>query len=141
MSMKPYWKDWLGNQYDRIVEFIKYGLWGGITTAINLLIFFGLKFCGMYYLLANAVGYVIAVIINFILNRKYVFQRSRKFKSSIRWQFIQYILMRLLSLGIDTVLFYGLVSILHLNVYFSRIGLSVFLILATYFISKLFIFK
>lgn len=121
----------------KLLEFIRYGFWGGITTAINLIIFFVLNYLGINYILANAIGFIIAVIVNYILNKKYVFKNDT---DNERIQIVKYMLMRLLSLGIDSILFYLFVSVMSFNVYITRIFLSIVLILAMYLISRVYIF-
>lgn len=59
---------------EKIVELFKYGIYGVITTIINLALFFGLEKIGVYYLAANTLSYIIAVVINYFLNKKYVFK-------------------------------------------------------------------
>jgi putative flippase GtrA len=51
------------------------------------------------------------------------------------------VLLRIVSLAVDNSLFFVLVSLLKFNVYVSRVGLSITIILATYIINKLFIFR
>nr|WP_122012243.1 GtrA family protein [Maliibacterium massiliense] len=126
----------------KLIELIKYGFWGAITTVINLTLFVLFKNWGMHYLLANTIAYFIAVVINYLCNRYLVFQRERtEDKRQVMGQFGKFVLMRLISWGVDTALFYVLVDLLHCNVYISRVGLSIGIILITYVINKLFIFK
>lgn len=120
-----------------IVELVKYGFWGAVTTALNLLTFFLLEGIGMYYITANVVSYIFAVIINYILNKKFVFNSTSQRDSK---QFIKFIIVRLVSLLIDSSLFYLLVSVLNFNVNISRIFLSVAIIIATFGVNKFFVF-
>lgn len=116
-------------------EIIRYGLCGGITTLINLVLFYFLAEWGIYYLLANAIAYYIAVIINFYLNYYFVFAEKTKEKTLVRklWEFC---LLRTASLGIDTILFFALVSICGMNRYIGRILLSIAIILFNFAWSK-----
>lgn len=126
----------------KFAELIKYGLFGVITTAINLLLFALFKELGMHYLWANTVSYIIAVIINFVFNQRYVFEQTAKRGSKNYWiQFVKFVVLRIVSLGVDNGLFYVLVTIFGWPVYPSRIGLSIVIILVTYIINKIFIFR
>lgn len=122
----------------RYVEIIKYAFWGGVSTVINLVLLFALlKFTKIYYLLANIISYVVAVIVNYVTNKRYVFNSSKNAKE----EFVKFIFVRLVSLMLDTVCYYILVDILGGNKYLSKILLSMVIIIATYIINKLFVFK
>lgn len=126
---------------EKLVELIKYGFWGCVTTGINLLLFVLFDQLGMYYLMANTVAYFIAVIINYIFNRKYVFNTGNKNKRETYQELIKFIMVRVIALLLDNILFYGVVDILRINKYVGRIGLTIIIISATYFINKIFVFK
>lgn len=126
----------------RFWELIKYGFFGAITTGINLILFFILEYVGVHYIIANTIAYFIAVVINYVFNRNYVFEKETgASKSETTRQFIKFVIVRLASLLVDNSLFYILVDVLGINVYISRIGLSVGIIMATYVINKLFVFN
>ncbi len=120
-------------------ELIRYGICGGITTGINFGIFCLLIECNVYYIFANVTAYYISVIINFFFNRKLVFSEKKEKKGTK--MFLEFLYLRTLSLFVDTCLFYLLVSILQLNVYISRIGLSGAIIIINYVVSKKRIFR
>lgn len=122
-----------------IKELIKYGFWGAVTTGINLLAFFILESMGIYYITANIVSYIFAVILNYILNKKFVFNSHTPYKN--RYQFLKFVIVRLGSLLIDNLLFYILVSVLHFNVNISKILLSLVIIIATFGVNKVFVFN
>lgn len=126
---------------DSLRELIKYGIYGCITTGINLALFVFFKEIGMYYLVANTVSYVIAVIINYILNRRYVFVTTGNTKQQIKEEFIKFVGVRCASLILDNILFYFVVDIMKVNIYVGRVCLSVGIILCTFIVNKFFVFK
>ena len=130
---------------DKIVELIKYGFWGGITTCLNLVLFFLLdKLNIMHYLLANGIAYVIAVIVNYICNRLFVFNAPNqiaKGRREVTAQFLKFFIMRIISLLIDTALFFVVVDLLGIPKLPGRIALSAVIIILTFVFSKLFVFK
>lgn len=125
----------------KITEFIKYSFIGGITTALNLGLFIILEKCGLNYIIANTIAYVIAVIFNFILSKKYVFNLENQNKYNSINEFIRFAFVRILSLIVDNGVFYICVDLLHINVYISRITISFVIIILTFAINKLFVFK
>lgn len=62
-----------------LLQFIGFGIIGGINTVLSLLIFNGcyyLLFNENYEQVSNLIGFVITVFISFILNRTFVFKKS-----------------------------------------------------------------
>jgi len=125
----------------RIIELIKYSFFGGLTTVINLALFAILEQAGMNYILASSISYVVAVVINYFFNKQYVFGTVKKSKKESRTQFIKFISMRFISLGIENALLYLLVSVIGIQVYVAKITLSIVIILLTYVANKRIIFK
>ena len=122
----------------KYIQLLKYIFWGGMSTGINLVILFLLLyFTDVHYLIANTVAYFIAVIVNYVFNKRYVFYSSKDTKKEL----LSFMLMRLVSLLIDNVLYYIAVDIINCNVYISRLVVSAVIILGTYFINKYLIFK
>lgn len=119
---------------------LKYGFWGGITTLINLILFYVFSEVGLYYLIANALSYYIAVLINFLFNYYLVFDNVKSDKSLL-WKFWNFCVLRTASFLVDSLLFFILVSILDLNKYISRVFLSIVIILFNFIWSKNKIFK
>lgn len=122
----------------KYLELMKYAFWGCVSTGINLGILFGLiTFTDIHYIVANTVAYIIAVIVSYFCNRKFVFHSRKKMTE----EFAGFFLVRLVSLAFDNGCYYVLVDFMGLNVYVSRIFLSLFIIGGTYIINKLLIFK
>lgn len=125
----------------QMIEIFRYGISGVTTTIINLYLLKVFIDFGMYYILANIISYIIGVIINYILNQKYVFSDSARGNTiEAKKQFIKFLIMRIISLIIDTLLFYVAVSIFNFPVYWSRLILTIVMILATFILNKWFIF-
>lgn len=122
----------------KYIEIIKYAFWGGISTAINMiLLFLMLRFTSIHYIVANSLAYFVAVIVNYVCNKIFVFESQNDVKKEL----LHFFIMRLISLGIDNACYYFAVDILGYNVYISRIVVSVIIISATYVVNKLIIFK
>lgn len=138
----------------RVIELIKYGFFGGITTLINLGLFAWLDSLNiMHYVIANGLAYAVAVVINYVCNKFFVFNSengSVPDKKENAVQFLKFIALRVVSLAVDSLLFFVLVELLEdavtVNLGFIttrliiRVLLSMVIIMATYVINKLFIF-
>ena len=126
----------------KIINLFRYGFWGCVTTAINLLIFFIFLRLHMNYILGNVISYGIAIVISYIFNKKFVFETSEKNTHNDETiQIIKYFVVRILSISIDSGLLWVFVEIAHVKVYMSKIIVIVLVILLTYLVNKCFVFK
>ncbi len=61
-------------------QFVKYLLVGGINTAVTAFTIFGLMYYSIDVYVANAIGYIIGIVVSFVLNSSFTF--SQKFQLS-----------------------------------------------------------
>lgn len=57
-----------------IIQFIKFGIVGASNTIISLVVYYILVYCGVNYIVANIIGFVVSVINAYYWNKKYVFK-------------------------------------------------------------------
>lgn len=127
---------------DNFPELIKYGLYGLLTTLINLfLLFLFINKYGMNYILANSLSYLLAVIINYILNKKFVFKTENHALNKSRLEFTKFIIVRFLSLFADNILLYFMTDILKIHLWIGKLLSSLIIILSTFILNKVFVFK
>lgn len=65
-----------------IVQFIKFGLVGGLNTVLSLLIYYFCLYLGLHYYLANAIAWFITVNISYVLNNILTFKGE---DGSVNW--------------------------------------------------------
>lgn len=122
----------------KLIDLIKYAFWGCVSTAVNLAVLFAMiTFTDIHYIIANTLAYILAVIINYICNKLFVFKTHADTKK----EFFSFALMRVISLLVDNVCYYIMVDLLGWDVYISKILLSLVIIGVTYVINKRVIFK
>lgn len=121
-----------------VIELIKYGFFGVLTTAFNFALFYAMIKIGINYIVSNVVSYFFAVMFSYILNNRYVFENSKSQKGLKK--FVKFLVVRLFVVCVDTGLLYLLVYILELDVFYSKIFLSITIIMTTYVVNKLFVF-
>lgn len=147
ISEKPYlvigdkieeWKEEDNSAVD-FLETIRYIFWGGITTLINILLFAVFVGTGVKYEISNIVTYFIAVFISYFFNRRFVFKDTSNVGTV--WSIIKYYGVRVMSIICETFLLWIMVDVIALNVYFSKIILSVLVIVGTYMLNKLLVFS
>lgn len=77
---------------------------------------------GLWYLAASITGTIVGGIINFSINRHWVFAANTK---AIKWQVLRYILVWLGNLALVTAGVYLLTNFFHLNYMLSKVLVSV----------------
>jgi putative flippase GtrA len=123
----------------RMIELIKYGFWGVITTIFNLFLFYLMIYVGMHYIVANVFSYFLAIILSFYLNKHYVFKRNIEKSGWIT--FTKFVVVRIISIVIDSSMLVFLVSFLEISLIPAKIFLSILIIVGTYIINRLFVFE
>lgn len=127
-------------------EMILYIVFGVLTTIINILVYTFLRPRlplneVAAVLTANAIAWVLAVAFAFITNKLFVF-KSKSFEAGLFWwELITFVGARLLSLGVDELGMFLLVSVLHVGDLLSKIIVNVLVVMINYVLSKLVIFN
>ena len=110
-------------------EVILYLIFGVLTTAVNMIIFF---------LLLNVLN--IHYIISNVTNKSIVFQAKTENKKDKIREFISFIACRVFSLLIETVMLWLMVDIIDFNSNISKIITYIVVVIINYIGSKFFIF-
>ena len=120
-----------------ILQFMKFGLVGGVNTLTSLSIYYVLVFINLNYMVATIAGYLGSSIIGYMLNRNWVFRVSINTKNSL----IRYYLIYGISFIINISCMYMWIDICHLSEYIAPILTLCVTVPFNYFFSKLWIFK
>lgn len=129
---------------EKLTGLIKYGLAGGICTVVNLLLFWLLEKAGFHYILANMLSYFAAVMLNYLMNLKFVFVRKNAERQDGKRQgggMFRFLLVRGANLLVDNGAFYFSVSVMEMPVYCSRFALTFLEMLVTYGLMKTIVFR
>ena len=123
-------------------EPIAYLFWGGATTAVNYGIYF---FCTdllkMNIYVTDIIAWVGAVLFAFVTNKLFVFDSKSWTPTVVLPEFLKFTGARVFSLGLELLLMWIAISLLHLPDGMVKIGVSVLTVLLNYVFSKLFIFR
>lgn len=123
--------------YKRYKDIIKYGIFGCITTLINLALYKLFLLVNMNYVIASVLSYFIASLVSYYFNVLFVFnQKILKFKDEII-RIIKYFSVRLTSVILDTVLLMVAVELFKLDEFYSKIIISFIIIIVTYLFNKI----
>lgn len=118
-------------------EAVRYVVAGGLTTAVNYVIYLALEMVHVHYLAANCLAWVGAVVFAFFINREMVFHSE---DSGIT-AFLQFGSARLVTLGLETLLLALLVQWAGIPAFFAKIVVSVVTVVLNYVICKFGIFR
>lgn len=130
--------------YIKYKEMINYLIVGGLTTCVSLLTYYLLTFTilnpdiSTELQIATIISWIISVLFAFFTNKKYVFESKNKFNLK---EMISFILSRLLTLFIEMLLMYLLVTICKYNDKIMKIVVQIIVIILNYLLSKFLVFK
>jgi len=107
-------------------QFLRFGIVGASSTVIDWGFYFALtRLFGIYYLLAKALSFLVAVCNSYFWNRRWTFRSTHP--DQLR-QFAKFLTTNLIGLGLNTSIMYLVVSRMGLTDY---VGLPVATALVT----------
>lgn len=139
---------------------IIYIFYGALTTAVNFIAHFGLRFAftdipeetSLFDALAlaeehsrisstaaAAIAWILAVLFAFFTNKYFVFEKKQS--SGMLRELFGFTAGRLFSFGCEQVMMYAFVEKMHLNELFIKVLASIVVLILNYFISKLIVFR
>ena len=131
----------LCKKYEEIIAYL-------IVGVLNTLVSWGAWFLFAYTVLdaqvmwqnvmLSVISWVVGVVFGYVMNRKYVFKSK---EPNIWKEFLQFSGGRVSTWVLDAVMMVLMVNILHINEAFSKIFVSVLVMIGNYLISKLFVFN
>ena len=107
---------------------IKYLFVGGICTALDFLVLFLLvELCHINYIIASVFSFICGVILNYFICTYWIFKV--RFIKKKKYEFLVYIAVSIVGLGINTFCIWGLTNFFHFYFMISKLLSSV----VTYF--------
>lgn len=88
--------------------------------------------------LLSLISWVVGVVFGYFMNRKYVFKSK---EANMRKEFLQFSGGRVSTWILDEVMMILMVNVMYIHEGFSKIFVSVLVMIGNYFISKFFVFK
>lgn len=139
--MKKLW-DFCWGIYKEHEEGINYLIFGFLAFVLNYVLYFVFSsMMHMHYMLATAISWVLTVVFAYWTNRTFVFKSKNKDVQSLWKEFTAFIGARVATEVLELVLMFLMVDVAGINEYFSKLVCQVLVIVANYFLSKLWIFK
>ena len=127
--------------YKKNEEIINYLITGAIGVAISISVYWICRKLHLDIVVSNVISWIIAVICMYILNKLFVFKTKCKNSISAFKEFIFFILARVFTLVVETLILWIGANILKINDIIVKIIAQIVIIILNYLLSKLWIFK
>ena len=125
------------NLIHRYWEQLMYLVFGVLTTAVNMVVFYLLdQYTGMYYLLSNTIAWFLSVLFAFFTNKTWVFQSKYTTFRDFSREMASFFFFRGISYIMDTAIMFVGISMLHGPNMVVKIIDQFVIILANYIFSK-----
>ena len=123
-------------------ELVAYLFAGVATTVVNYVVYFiATRMLGMGVMAGTWTAWAIAVAFGYAVNKAFVFHTHCENMQALIKEAVSFFAMRLVSLGMETVLMFVSVTLMGLNDLVMKLIVNIVVIIANYVFSKLFIFK
>ncbi|WP_407886463.1 GtrA family protein [Levilactobacillus sp. N40-8-2] len=128
--------------YDKYKSVIAYLFFGGLTTVVNLVVFFvTATLWGWNYQIATAMAWLISVLFAYVTNRVWVFHSHFTTFGALWREIFTFFSVRAVTLIMDEGIMWIGVSLLSQNEMLTKLVDQVIVVLANYFFSKWFVFR
>ena len=122
-------------------EALLYLFFGGVTTLIDLIVFWGFCGLGVNELISNVIAWVVAFIFAFWVNRGFVFNAKTDDRKESARQFGTFLGGRLFSLGCEEVIIAVFITWLGFSEFWVKLAAQIVVVILNYIISKLIVFR
>lgn len=118
-----------------------YGIFGVLTTVVNLATYHGALWAGMSYGYANGVAFVLAISFAYITNKLWVFQSQTEDLKSLLSEIGKFLMARLGTFVFEMAGLWLMIDGLGWNEWLPKYVMTVLVILLNYVLSKWLVFK
>ena len=126
-------------KYEELLIYIFVGV---LTTLVNMIVYYYFtRIINFSLYTSNIIAWIVAVLFAFFSNKFIVFKSIDKRFKTIFKEGISFTSMRILSLGLEMITLYILISIFSWNDMVVKLIAQIIVTISNYIFSKLFIFK
>ncbi|MCX2479512.1 GtrA family protein [Pedobacter sp. MC2016-15] len=120
-------------------QVFKFILVGGFCASIEFITFnILIKFTQIEYLVANVISIIIAIIINYVLSRAFVFEKSKHTK---RNEFLSFILFSVLAIALNQLILWLFFEVIRLDIQLCKALAIIIVAFFNYLTKKHIVFK
>lgn len=121
-----------------INQILKFGVVGGIAFIIDYsVLFICTEFFGIYYLISSLISFSVSTVFNYIASIKWVFDVNQK--KSQKKNFILFIVFSVIGLGLNQLIMWFGVDMLHIYYMLVKIGATVIVMVFNFITRKMFL--
>ncbi len=129
------------NVYHKHKEVIHYLIFGGLTTLVNLVVFFILDtLLSWPYLYANAIAIILSILFAYVTNKLFVFESKNETIQENMTEFLRFISYRLVSGLADMATMWLLVDVFVFDTNIAKLITQFIVVVLNYVFSKFLIF-
>lgn len=122
-------------------EVFMYLFFGGLTTLVNLVVFFVARdIFHARLVFSNSLAWILSVIFAFVTNKRWVFHSQTEGRGAYLQELGKFVFYRILSYFLDMGSMLLLVQVFHSGDLLAKIVSQVLVVVANYLFSKWFIF-
>lgn len=127
--------------YKKHQEIIDYIIFGGLTTVVNIVVFFLLD-TGLSwpYLVANGIAIIVSILFAYVTNKLFVFKTKGLNTEENLYEFFRFIGFRLLSGLADMATMWILVDWMTVDTNLAKLATQFIVVVLNYLFSKFLIF-
>lgn len=123
-------------------QLIAYVIFGVLTTGVNYLVYFPLYNVACFpATISNIISWFVAVIFAFLTNKTFVYKSNNWSRKVVLPEFLKFLLCRLSSGLLETVILFITVDCLMLNGNVWKVLISVIVVVLNYISGKFLVFR
>lgn len=97
-----------------IEQILKFALVGGISFVVDFLVYaISVNVLGIHYIIAGVLGFVISVIVNYLLSMKFVF--VSKDNMSKQSEFVIFVVLSLMGMVLNSVILFVCIDLIYMH--------------------------
>ena len=123
-----------------ISQIFRFGIVGVVCTIIDFGVMIFLKeIVDVHYLFASGISFAVSVVINYLLSMRFVF-RGKKDSSKVK-EFIIFVVLSIIGLGINQVIMWISVDGIEISYVLSKVGATGIVMVYNFITKKIFLNK
>lgn len=121
-----------------IAQVMKFVIVGGLSFVLDFIIYYVLKnFFSVYYIVAGFFSFTLSLIFNYLMSMKFVFKSKDDLKKT--HEFIIFVTLSVIGLGINLLCLYILVDLFNINDLIAKILVAGIVMVFNFITRKIFI--
>lgn len=130
------------SMYRKYKETFWYLVFGGLTTLLNIAVFYFLRLGNVDKTIANLIAWIAGVLFAFVTNKLFVFNSREWTVRKFAWEFLTFVGARLFSGAFDMVFLHLFTGwLFNFNEMVIKIISNIIVIIMNYVFSKLIVFR